>query len=276
MNGAALLGLVLVALAMALALRRARRHGRRTSLLSAPDDPTWDGTLKRLVPLWKRLPEDVRAGARAGARVLLAEKTWEGCGGLELTDEQRLVIAAQAALLQLRPDATWYPDLVSVVVYPTSYRVHTAETDEAGVVTEEDEEWAGESWDAGTVVLAWDDVLRRGGDYEPGFNVVLHEFAHQLDGENGADDGRPLLVDDDLARRWPIVMAAAFDALQRTTNRGCRDVLDEYGADEPAEFFAVATETFFEQGRRLRASHPALYDLLRDYYRLDPASWTKL
>jgi hypothetical protein len=160
-----------------------------------------------------------------------------------------------------------------VVVYPTSFVVDLKSYDEAGVVTEETGPLVGESWDTGCVVLAWDEVLESGVCDDDGYNVVIHEFAHQLDAEDGITDGAPVLPTRARHRSWARVFGHEYRRLREMLQDGGQTVLDEYGASDPAEFFAVVTESFFEIPRHLREEHPELYEELRQYYRQDPATW---
>jgi Mlc titration factor MtfA (ptsG expression regulator) len=160
----------------------------------------------------------------------------------------------------------------TVLVYPAEYFAEDIEVTEAGTVYEEYEGRLGEAWYGGPVVLSWEDV--RHGCFQPGdgINVVLHEFAHQLDMEDGLIDGTPLLESRALYERWRKVMTAEYDKLIRHSEQGRATLLDRYGTKDPGEFFAVATECFFEKPAAFRRRHPRLYGLLRDYFRQDPAA----
>jgi Mlc titration factor MtfA (ptsG expression regulator) len=184
-----------------------------------------------------------------------------------LTDKMRLTIAAHAALLLLGRETDYYPDLVSVLVYPSAYRAPMAE-EHGGIVTEGEEDRFGESWQQGVVVLAWDEARAGARDLHDGENVILHEFAHQLDTEDGAADGVPVLEQRGDYAAWARALRPEYERLRRAPDES---VLDAYGAEDPAEFFAVATEAFFERGAELRERHPALYAELSRFYRLDPA-----
>ncbi|MEX2129988.1 MAG: M90 family metallopeptidase, partial [Pseudohongiellaceae bacterium] len=180
---------------------------------------------------------------------------------------------AHACLLLLNRQTGCYPGLRSVLVYPSTFLVHREETDKAGLVSEHRHELLGESWGTGLVVLAWDEVRRGVADFTDGHNVVLHEFAHQLDHEDGTDNGAPLLAKRSAYQSWAIVLAEEFAALQRQAGQRERGVLDPYGATNPAEFFAVATETFFERPAEMQIQHRKLYDELRSFYRVNPVDW---
>ena len=209
----------------------------------------------------------------------LHEKSFVGCAGLEVNDEMRVTIAAQACLLVLgragdHSPAILYPSLHAVLVYPGAFLVPRKEIDEAGVVTEQRQDLLGESWGDGRVILSWDHVRRAGMEESPDHNVVLHEFAHQLDSESGSTNGAPYLGSTERYRSWSEVLSRHFAELRRDAMWGHRGVLDPYGASNPAEFFAVATESFFEQPWELAARHPDLYEEFLKYFRLDPRRWT--
>jgi len=206
-------------------------------------------------------------------QVLLAEVPIIGCGGLTVTDGMRVLVAAQAALLLLGRRAGAFGVLRQVLVYPGHFVVQRSVADGAGLVRDERQTLAGESWQHGQVVLAWDEVRAGAAVADDGRNVVVHEFAHQLDQEGGAANGAPWLPGRARAARWAAVMRNEFDALQQRLARGEAGVLDPYAATNPAEFFAVASEVFFERPQALASNHPALYAELRGLYRLDPLHW---
>jgi Mlc titration factor MtfA (ptsG expression regulator) len=160
-----------------------------------------------------------------------------------------------------------------VLVYPGAFLVPRRQVDAAGVVLETRQDLLGESWGDGRVVLSWDHVRRAGTDEPPGRNVVLHEFAHQLDSESGSNNGAPWLGGRERYQRWSEVLGRDFEQLRTEAWHGQYGVLDHYGASSPAEFFAVATESFFEQPYRVAARHPELYDEFMRYYRVDPRDW---
>jgi len=208
----------------------------------------------------------------------LHEKKFVGCAGLELTDEMRVTIAAQACLLLLgRVGDTGkpaiYPTLDLILVYPGAFLAPRKQLDASGVVTEERQDLLGESWGDGRVILSWDHVRRAGHADASGHNVVLHEFAHQLDSESGNTNGAPYLGSSERYRSWSEVLSRDYANLRHEAMWGMQGVLDHYGATNPAEFFAVATESFFEQPHQLSARHPALYEEFLKYYRIDPRQW---
>lgn len=247
------------------------RNRRRERLRSQPFPPAWLDIIKKNVPIFNRLPQADQRELQGLIQVFLAEKSFEGCGGLELTDEIKVTIAAQACLLLLRRETDYYPRLVTILVYPHAYVAKSVEPIGGGVVLEGESARLGEAWKDGVVVLSWDDVRQGASDLHDGHNVVLHEFAHQLDQQDGSADGAPILEHRSQYVTWARVLSDEYDQLRRDTEQGRRDVLDEYGATNPAEFFAVATECFFEKPIELRRKHPQLYEELKTYYRQDPA-----
>lgn len=246
---------------------------RRERLLRQPFPDTWRRYLRQRVPLYLRLPESDRQELEGHIQIFLDEKRFEGCNGFTVTDEARVVVAGQACLLLLHRETDYFPGLSSVVIYPTSFVVARESWDETGIVTQEDGPLVGESWDTGCVVLAWDEVVDSSACADDGYNVVIHEFAHQLDAENGISDGTPLLPDASRYRSWSKIFTDEFRHLRQLLEEGGDTMLDEYGASDPAEFFAVVTEHFFETPEFLRQNHPELYDELSRYYRQNPAGW---
>jgi len=247
-----------------------KRRRQRLAMEGFP--PEWLTVVKRRMPFYRLLSEEQQCELRGLIRVFLAEKRFEGCGGLELTDEMRVTIAAQACLLLLGRETDIYSKLRSVLVYPHAYVApgHSRQPD--GTVTEGRQGRQGESWTQGYVVLSWEDVVYGAGGVREGRNVVLHEFAHQLDNESGAPEGAPLLAEISMYSEWARVFGAEYQALCERVERNQPTLLDAYGAVSPAEFFAVATEYFFELPIELGALHPELYQQLKLYYGQDPAS----
>jgi Mlc titration factor MtfA (ptsG expression regulator) len=223
------------------------------------------------VPYVAMLKHDDREELFGLVRAFLEEKSFEGCGGLEMTEEIKLTIAAHACILLLHRDNDMYPDVDSILVYPGAYRAH-ATTREGAVVIEGDETRLGESWTRGVVVLAWDHVKLHAGQHPDGQNVVLHEFAHQLDSEDGAMDGAPELGTRARYTSWAHVLGDELAELSKKVQEGAGSDIDPYGATNPAEFFAVVTEMFFEKPRALKKRHPGMYDELRSFYQQDPAA----
>ena len=246
-----------------------RRH--REKIRARPFPREWADALARNVPYYLRLtPEDQRE-LRGDIAVFLDEKNFEGCGGLEMTDEIRVTVAAQACLLLLHRPNDDYPGLRSILVYPHPYEAPIREAGPGGLAVETVQSRAGESWAQGAVVLAWDAVIGGARDIHDGHNVVLHEFAHQLDVEDDRPDGVPVLAQTSMYVPWARILGGEYRELVERVTRDQPTDIDPYGATDPAEFFAVVTEAFFERPRELQARHRALYEELRQFYRQDPA-----
>lgn len=246
-----------------------RRRARLRAMRLAPDARA---ALARDMPVYGRLPDDLRDRLDGLVHQFLAEIKIHGADGLEVTDEMKRLVAAQAALLLVGRPERWYRTLRSVHLYPAGFQSRIARRDGA-VVTERSEARLGESWKYGPVILSWRDSALGAADAADGRNVVFHEFAHQLDSETGVADGAPLLAREQSAGEWARVMQAAYDALRADAIAGRETLLNAYGATAPAEFFAVATEHFFEQPKAMRALLPALYGELCEYFNVDPSAW---
>lgn len=245
----------------------ARRHAR---LRAQPFPAAWRRILRRRVPAVARLPADLQQRLKQHLQVFLADKPFIGCGGQAITDEVRVTIAAQACLLLLGDArAAVYPRLREVLVYPQPFVVDRVQPQAGGVVHERRRALAGESWSQGRVILSWAEVLAGAADPADGQNVVVHEFAHQVDQDKGAADGRPWRPTRAQRRRWAAVMGEAFERL----NRAPSALISDYGATEPAEFFAVVSELFFERPQALAAEAPAVYRELMLLYQLNPLAW---
>jgi hypothetical protein len=229
--------------------------------------------LRERVPLVRYLGDSERDKLEALVRVFLSEKAFEGAGGLVLTEAMEIEIAGRACLLVLRRvelDEPLFPDLDTIVVYPSTYRAPRIQRD-GYIVVEDEQSRLGESWSRGVVVLSWDAVRRGGANLSDGHDVVLHEFAHQLDGEDGIMDGTPELDDGERYKAWSNVMGGEFSALRGAVEERRRSSIDQYGATNEPEFFAVIVEAFFEQPLVLERRHAELYAELCAYFRFDPA-----
>jgi len=247
------------------------RNKRRERLRGTPLPDAWWQVIDRNVPLVKRMSGSDRAELAGIVQVLLAEKTFEGCVGLKITDEIRLTIAAQAAVLLLHRDTGYYPTLKTILVYPSAYvAIHKQEQPD-GTVVEREQVRLGESWHGGALVLSWDNVLGSSLNPKDGHNVTLHEFAHQLDSEATEMDGAPLLASAAQYRTWASVLGAEYETLINDIYSGHKTLLDPYGATSPPEFFAVATELFFEKPAAMKRKYPELYRELAAFYQQDPA-----
>ncbi|PYL86914.1 MAG: hypothetical protein DMF17_04735 [Verrucomicrobia bacterium] len=236
------------------------KQRRRQRLRAQSFPPAWQSIVTRNLPIFRRLPPEDQTELLGHVQVFLAEKHLEGCGGLELTDEIRVTIAAQACLLLLHRDTDYYPQLITILVYPSSFTAYEARHLGGNIWEEGGQERLGHTARRlGAMVLAWDSAKRGAADPSDGRNLVLHEFAHQLDFE-------------DLA--WSRVMSKGFEALRAADEAGMATVLDTYGAKDPAEFFAVVTEAFVERPRALRAKHSELYAELARFFRQDPTRYS--
>ena len=269
MNPWILLGTAILLIALALWIPRFRLK----RALSAPFSDTWVEILEQNIGVYRNLPMPLRLQLRQMIKQFLHQKQFFGAGGLEIDDEIRVTIAAQACMLQLNRSGALYPRLKYIIVYPSAFVVERAESDGSGVVSHGRKGLLGESWQKGKVILAWDNVLHGARNFVDGSNVTLHEFAHQLDSETGSANGAPLLAGESSYRSWAAALSDEFKSLQRDAFRGRRSLLDHYGATNPAEFFAVATETFFEKPDRMRKNHSELFEVLKAYYRADPSEW---
>ncbi|HEX8788670.1 MAG TPA: M90 family metallopeptidase [Telluria sp.] len=265
--------LVCIALAAALLLAWGAPRLRLKRVLARPLAPAQLAIIERNVAQYRGMPEPLRRQLQRLVKQFLHQKHFVGCAGLELTEEMRVTIAAQACLLLLNRPSRVYANLHTVLVYPGAFLVPRREQDAAGVVTETRQDLLGESWGDGRVVLSWEHVRRAANPLDTNHNVVLHEFAHQLDSESGSNNGAPFLGSRERYRSWSETLSRNFDLLRRDAWFGYRDVIDPYGATNPAEFFAVVTECFFEQAHALASRHPDLYAEFQAYYRVDPRDW---
>lgn len=246
------------------------RRRRLAQLRATPLPAAWAALLADKLPRFASMSHEQRDALADDVSVFLAEKRFIGCAGLDVTDAMRVVIAGEACLLLLgRDDDDVFPGVHTILLYPTAWRA-TAVTDVGGGMRVSSPiARLGEAWQDGQIILAWDSVASGVRDPHDGDDVVLHEFAHALDHEDGAGDGAPIMPCRRMAA-WATVLSTAWRGLQEHVADGLPDVLRAYGATNPAEFFAVATEVFFERGPALRAKHPALYAQLAEFYGQDP------
>jgi MtfA peptidase len=253
---------------------------RREKIAGRSFPEAWLMLLKQNVPLYARLPEADQEELQRHILVFMAEKRFEACGGLRMTDQIKITIAAHACILLLHRKTDYYPGLKSILVYPRAFIAAHVRHSIGGTILETDDVRLGESWHHGSVVLSWDDVRRSAADVHDGQNVVLHEFAHQLDSSGGRRDSTPVLRDRSTFTAWARALGEDFENFQRAIEEGravgandYSPVLDEYGATDPAEFFAVATECFFEIPKDLQQVYPRLYEELKRFYQQDPATF---
>lgn len=257
-----------------LRLRRARL--RRRAFPAA-----WRGILRKRVALYARLPANLQLRLKQDMLVFLAEKPFLGCAGLQVTEEMRVTVAALACMPLLGARRGYYPRLQRVLLYPSAFVARHQEVGADGVHNEGLRAMSGQSWADGQVLLSWDDVLRDAAEPDLGRNVVIHEFAHQLDQLKGFANGAPPLRNRQAYQAWSQVMQREYDALRwRLAHQAHSDVaadiglIEPYAATDPAEFFAVCSELFFARSQELAAQHAALFNALRFYYRINPLSWS--
>jgi Mlc titration factor MtfA (ptsG expression regulator) len=261
---------VIIMLVGVAVFRRVTRAKCRKALLKQRFSESERADIIRDFPLYARLPESLRDELDGLSRVFMAEKNFEACGGLpEVTPHMMRVVSTQACLLLLNRKHDFYRKLRSILIYPSAY---TAKNEHGG-----EDVRLGESWNSGSVILAWDSVVSGGRDSKDGHHVTLHEFAHQLDQVDGAADGVPELACHGTGcyREWAAAFRPAFLKFQSKLDQGRRTVIDPYGASNPAEFFAVLTETFYEKPAQLHKHYPEVYEQLRGYYQVNPLEWDK-
>ena len=264
-------GLIFV-LILVWVIRLRLQHARRNKLFIKPLRPEWIQLLEINVAIYNLLPESLRKELHGRINIFLDEKEFIGCAGLQISDEIRITIAGNACLLLLKRDKRCFPGFTSILVYPDTYVTREVQYD--GLVeVNKDSVRAGESWHRGPIVLSWADVMRGTQNHSEGHNVVLHEFAHKLDEANEIMDGLPVLRDSSHYAEWAEVLSKEYESHLIRVDKGTDTVIDEYGAVSPPEFFAVATESFFEKPKQMKKKHPELYDELKEYYKLDPVEW---
>jgi MtfA peptidase len=265
------IGLVAIAIFIQPLLQRQQRQ----RLKQKPLPPLWRALIEQNLPIYQQLSPEQRQRLHGHIQVFLAEKQFIGCRGLQVSEETKVTIAAIACLLLLNERGTYFPKLKSILLYPDAYIVSQPTPNGPYIVEEKRETRLGESWSRDQVLLTWQEVLADTRNWQDGHNLVLHEFAHQLDQEDSKAEGVPILKRRADYDRWRQVMSAAYKSLCLAAQLGYSTVLDRYGSKNPAEFFAVATETFFEKPKQLRIQYPELYALLREYYQLDPVGWVE-
>ena len=247
------------------------RKRRRKRLIASPFPQEWERILEADFALWPALTESEQTKLRQAIQIFVAEKNWEGCGGLELTDAMRVIIAAQACLLGLGLDELYFDHVKSILVYPDAYRVPDAQSSSNWIQIEGGSPRMGEAWWRGPVILSWKHALAGAREETNGENLVLHEFAHQLDMLNGRTvDGTPPLENQEQLDRWIETMTEAYETLTHHCRHGQPSVMSYYGTTNVGEFFAVATESFFSEPVDFRIEFPDVYDRLVEFYKQDP------
>ena len=250
------------------------RDHRRKSILDIPFPMAWESYLTCNVAHYLRLKEDEKKHLRDLVQVFIAEKNWEGCGGLKLNDEIKVTVAAQACLMILALPHDLFRGVESILIYPSTVMAPERKLgvfEMPGTLISGPTAILGQAHLHGPVILVWDSVLRNARHPESGHNVVYHEFAHKLDMLDGHADGTPPLDNPEQYKRWVEVCSREFLNLRALTRTGKRTFMDAYGAVNEAEFFAVATECFFDRPVEMKKNHTDLYAVLRGFYRQDPA-----
>ena len=235
----------------------------------------WLKIVRQTLPFYDTMPKEQQQELLAHINKFLFFKKFVGCAGLKVTEEMRLSVAACACLLLLNRPTLEFKAVRWIYLYPSEFVVRHTVKDAHGVVSKKGGILAGEAWGNGRVILSWDSVKKGVFDFNDGENVVLHEFAHQLDNESGSMNGAPLLRSKGAYGSWATILSREFDSLKKHTYFGRKTVLDEYGATNPAEFFAVATESFFEEPEHMAHEYSELFDELKSYYQVDPRDWRK-
>jgi len=249
-----------------------KKHLARVAMQPFPK--SWEDIINRRLPIYGKMPKGLQDELKRNIQIFIFEKKFYGCEGLEINDEIKVTIAAQASTLLLNRKSSYYNKLEAIYVYPYAYiSKHKQAIGNGQIVIESAGVNLGESWEHGSIVLSWDSSWRGAMNIHDGHNVVLHEFAHQLDQEDGRSDGVPIMEQSTNYLTWAKVAGQEYQELLDKTARHKKTVMDKYGATNEAEFFAVATETFFEKPKQLRKKHPELYDELKNYYKLNPLEW---
>ncbi len=245
---------------------------RRRYIQGKPFPTDWQAIVERRLPFFHKLDTQLQQQLRGQIQMFLSRMKFYGCNGLQLTDEIRVTIAAEACLLLLNRKTRVYPGLRYILVYPSAFKADGKQHNEDGTVSHVRTGLLGQSWSNGKVILSWDDVEHGVENFYDGTNVVLHEFAHQLDSESGATNGAPRLIKNSY-QSWAKTLSSEFESLNKAAEHNIKSVMDYYGATNPAEFFAVATETFFEKPGQMKDTHPELFEELKTYYAVDPRLW---
>lgn len=249
-----------------------RSHMRRKQFFDAPFPEIWEKILRKNVPIYSRLPEDLLPKFHRRIKEFLSEKTFEACGELKtVSDEMAVTIAGTASLLSVNRSGNAWRALHSVLVYPKAFSSPDEESEtDTGLITREHSSRDGESWTYGSVVFSWQRITRDIALHGNGQNVIIHEFAHQLDSDDGIAGGRPMFTDAVDQLSWKKISARELERLREGDSE---TIIDEYGAENPADFFATSVEAFFEKPEAMKHAHPELYAILTRLFRLDPAAW---
>jgi len=263
---------VLLALATIVAVALYYPKLRRRVIVGKDFPPEWQSIVESRLPFVCKLDPHLQAQLQNRIKLFLARMKFYGCNGLQISDEIRVTIAAEACLLLLNRKTRVYPGLRYILVYPSAFKTDDQQHNPDGTISRVETGLLGQSWNNGKVILSWDDVEHGIENFHDGNNVVLHEFAHQLDSESGSTNGAPRLIKNSY-QSWAVTLAEEFKALNSAREHHVKSVMDYYGATNPAEFFAVATETFFEKPGQMNNTHPELFEELKTYYSVDPRLW---
>ncbi|MBD2448412.1 zinc-dependent peptidase [Nostoc sp. FACHB-152] len=274
MGATIIIFLILTLIVTAILISPILTKQRRNKIKKRPFPPLWSAIIENNLPIYLHLSPDERRRLQGHIQVFLREKQFIGCQGLQVTEEMKLTIAAVACLLLLNERGEYFPKLRSILIYPSAYFVQQTIAVSDYVVEERRDIRLGESWTKDQLILSWEQVQQDTQNWKDGHNVVLHEFAHQLDQEDGKAEGVPILQRKSDYPVWARVMTAEYQQLCQDIQQNAITLIDSYGATNPAEFFAVATETFFEKPQQLFSQHQDLYELLQNYYHLNPTQWT--
>ena len=256
-----------------IASRSWRVAKQRKKIITSPFPTKWRAILKHGMPYFRALPADLQLQLKGLIQIFIHEKEFIGCDGIIINDEIKVTIAAQACLLLLNRNTDFYPKLKQILVYPSVFIVKNKEQKMGGVIGEQHRVLSGESWEIGKVVLSWQTTQADASAPKNGNNVVIHEFAHQLDQEAGHANGAPILSSIGDYSSWSTVLAQEFELLQSQSQQNIPSIFSYYGATNPAEFFAVITEVFFERPEEVYQFHRALYTELSHFFKLDPINW---
>lgn len=246
---------------------------RRNQVKKKPFPEGWRKIIKRRMPYFTQMPTDLQLQLKKHIQVFIAEKEFAGYQGIVINDDIKVTIAAQACLLLLNRKTDYYPQLNTIAVYPSAFVKKEMVSDNNGLHSEKTSVMLGESWSFGKIILSWQHAVEGAKEPNDGANVVIHEFAHQLDQETGNANGAPILGKNGNYHCWSTVFDREFNQLKQQTQNGDESLLDSYGATNEAEFFAVASEVFFEQSVQLFEQHRSLYQQLKSYYQVDPINW---
>jgi Mlc titration factor MtfA (ptsG expression regulator) len=246
---------------------------KRRQIRRQPFPQDWRKIIKHRIPYFSTMPTDLQLQLKKHIQVFIAEKEFIGQQGITINDDIKVTVAAQACLLLLNRKTGYYPNLHTIVIYPGAFVKKQLQADSIGLYSEQTSVMLGESWQLGKVILSWQHTVEGAKTPDDGANVVIHEFAHQLDQENGNANGAPWLGKKGNYQTWSEILAFEFQQLRQKTEQGESSLFDSYGATNAAEFFAVASEVYFEQSIILYNHHRALYQQLQSYYQVDPVNW---